>query len=237
MLEMRQAAKTWNSDYETLEQIEARIHDGWPVEKLHERGDRRIATMFEVAPFIPLPSAYSALEVGPGVGYLMQALDRHKPAGSITGLDVAANMADHARSRMKRDSLTAKPFRFETYDGIDFPFDDNTFDLAYSIAVIQHIPKPFAYNIFLEMTRVVKPTGVVCVQLLSEKFLTHESCDFRKETRQQVTGSTGHWHHFYTRTEMEAVLRHGIKVPFFHLSGDGDSFWAVWSKSLQPWSP
>ncbi len=230
MLQMREASKTWDST-ESLASIEKRIHDGWPVDRLHERGDELIATMFKRSPFIHLSESYSALEIGPGVGYLMQALDRAKPAGSVTGLDVAANMAAHGKERMVRDALTEKPFRFETYDGVNFPFPDNSFDLVYSIAAIQHIPKPFAYNIFLEATRVVKPTGSVCLHLANVGYLDDEKVSFNDEVKKQINNLNDHWHHFYTEQEMDGILRFGMKVPAYKIATGKLALWASWTKS------
>ena len=81
------------------------------------------------------------LEVGCGRGELQDI------AGDYTGLDL-----DFGRSK-----YVGKPFVCSS--ATRMPFDDDTFDAAWSIWVLEHIPDP---NLMLqEMRRVVKPGGII----------------------------------------------------------------------------
>ena len=81
------------------------------------------------------------LEVGCGRGELQDIVPHY------TGLDLDFN----------RSKYVAKPFICGS--AAQMPFDDDTFDAAWSIWVLEHIPDP---NLMLqEMRRVVKPGGVI----------------------------------------------------------------------------
>lgn len=81
------------------------------------------------------------LEVGSGTGYLQDVVDDY------TGLDIASSVAPHYH----------KPFVAATATAM--PFADNTFDAAWSIWVLEHIPNPEAA--LMEMRRVLKPGGLL----------------------------------------------------------------------------
>lgn len=227
------AAKTWDAKHESLDSIERRIHDCESITKLRERGRNYVSNIFSFFPWLRVPHDASIVEIGPGVGYIMQAVAERYPSASITGLDIASGMIEHARSRLRRDGVPEDKFKFVHYDGVHFPFPDNSVDFFYSVAAIQHIPKPFAYNIFLEAMRCLKPTGSMAIHLLHWDSLEIEGqIPFREEVAQQIEGREGHWHHFYDRTELERVIERGLKAPYYQVSDKGVNIWAAWCKSM-----
>jgi len=227
---MQDAFKTWDAAGETLEAVEARIHDGVPREKLHERAAGYARRVLRAAPWLHVNRADTIVEVGPGVGYIMQAVAEQSGAAAITGLDVAPSMIAHAQARLQRDGLSPDRFRFQHYDGARFPWPDETVDLFYSVAAIQHIPKPHAYNVFLEMHRCLRRRGTSVVHLLSWDFVARHQFDFAAEIRRQVAGVHTHWHHFYDRTELETILQHVLKAATFRFDEEHGSIWMAWQK-------
>lgn len=83
----------------------------------------------------------SVLDVGSGTGYLQDAVTNY------TGLDISAAVAKRYHKRFVAGTATAMPFA------------DNTFDAAWSIWVLEHIPNPEAA--LTEIRRVVKPGGLL----------------------------------------------------------------------------
>lgn len=227
---MHDAFRTWDAPGETLEAVEARIHDGVPREKLHERAGAYAKQIRRAAPWLRIGSTDLVVEVGPGVGYVMEAIAEQSGAATITGLDVAPSMIAHAEARLKRDGLPPDRFRFQAYDGVHFPWPDGAVDVFYSVAAIQHIPKPHAYNVFLEMHRCLKPGGTAIVHLLSWEYVAAGRVDFADEVRRQVAGAHTHWHHFYDRTELETIVRHVLKAARHRLDEESGSFWLAWQK-------
>ena len=227
---MHEAFRTWDAAGEPLESVEARIHDGVPRQQLHGRARGYARRLLGLAPWLRVRRDDLVVEVGPGVGYVMQAFAEQSAVAAVTGLDVAPAMIGHARARLERDGLPVDRFPFQLYDGVTFPWPDDTVDVFYSVAAIQHIPKPFAYHVLMEMQRCLKPGGTALVHLLGWSMLATGHIDFRSEIRHQVTGTTTHWHHFYDREELEAVLGHGLGIREVRIEPDGGSLWVAWRK-------
>jgi ubiquinone/menaquinone biosynthesis C-methylase UbiE len=228
---MHAAFKVWDTAGESLESIEARIHDGVPRHQLLERAAGFAVRVLSLPPWLELRPEDTVVEVGPGVGYVMQALAEQSGVAHVTGLDVAAAMADFGRARIRRDGLSADRFRFELYDGVTFPWPDGTVDLFYSVAAIQHIPKPYAYNVLLEMQRCLKPGGTAVVQTLSWELLPRQQhITFAQEIKNQISGATTHWHHFYDAQELEAILSYGLRASRKRIETEDVSIWAAWQK-------
>jgi ubiquinone/menaquinone biosynthesis C-methylase UbiE len=226
---MEDAFKTWDAAGETLESVETRIHDGVPLDRLHDRARGYAQRVLKTAPWLSVKRDDTIVEVGPGVGYIMQAIAERSGAAAITGLDVAAGMIAHARARLHRDGLSPERFQFREYDGLHFPWPDDSVDLFYSVAAIQHIPKPYAYNILLEMQRCLRPRGTAVVHLLSWEFVARGH-DFAAEIHRQLTGAHTHWHHFYDRTELETIVRYALKASRHRVELEHGSLWLAWQK-------
>jgi SAM-dependent methyltransferase len=86
----------------------------------------------------------AVLDVGSGQGYLQDVV------ANYTGLDISAAVAKYYHKRFVHGTATA------------MPFDDDTFDAAWSIWVLEHIPNPEAA--LSEIRRVVKPGGFLYLQ-------------------------------------------------------------------------
>lgn len=85
--------------------------------------------------------AAKALEVGAGTGFLQHLV------ADYTGIDLAA----------KSGFFVQKPFAAASATALPFP--DNTFDLVWSIWVLEHVPDPAA--MLHEIRRVLKPNGLL----------------------------------------------------------------------------
>ena len=203
------AFKTWDQASESLEAAEIRIHDGAPREMLHARADAYLDSLNLHFPYaMPHPGSV-VLEVGSGVGYIMEAAHRRFQPRSLIGLDVAPNMAANARRRLTRDKVMI-PAHFVIYDGLTIPVKSESVDFIYSVACLQHIPKGYVYNLFGEMARVLKVGGFAALHFLSfaaVKIWKH--FNFRHEIAQQLLGVETHWHHFYSAEELSYVLEFG----------------------------
>jgi ubiquinone/menaquinone biosynthesis C-methylase UbiE len=214
------ATKAWDVSAETPDQINARIHDGVDLSQLAERADAYVAQIKKLFPYVQW-NAETVLEIGPGVGFIMEAVER--AAGQkahITGLDISTSMIEAAKARLG----DRRNFSFVAYDGVTMPFPDASFDFVYSFAALQHIPKPHVYNLFFEIKRVLKPTGIAILHFLPFSCLSRQEAHWpwRKEIDNQINSISGpHWHHFYSDEELRAVL--GI-TGFKHVDVASDIF-------------
>ncbi len=95
------------------------------------------------------------LEVGVGTGL---SLPDYKPHLEITGIDLAPEMLDKARNRVKSEGMTNVAGLYEM-DAGDLKFPDNAFDTVVAMYVITVVPEPA--KVMRELARVCKPGGQV----------------------------------------------------------------------------
>src|SRR6185437_6705036 len=129
------AAKTWDATQETLQSVIARIHDGYPIDRMEQRADEYVNNIFERFHYIEIPQRPAILEIGSGVGFIMQGILRRIPDARITGLDIAKGMIAKAKERLRdHPDFKSGALAFREYNGERIPFNDDSFDLVYSVA-------------------------------------------------------------------------------------------------------
>lgn len=94
------------------------------------------------------------LDVGCGVGSFHPLL--RGMVSRLSGIDVSSDIIAQARAANNNVD-------YRDFDGIDFPFEDASFDLVTAVCVIHHVPPNRWANFVREMYRVVRPGGLVCV--------------------------------------------------------------------------
>ena len=95
------------------------------------------------------------LEVGVGTGL---ALPNYKKHLDIVGIDLAPEMLEKARERVKTEQLTNVSGLYEM-DASNLRFPDNSFDTVAAMYLITVVPDP--QKVMLELARVTKPGGEV----------------------------------------------------------------------------
>lgn len=101
------------------------------------------------------PGSVSMLDVGCGTGQTDGFLAGR--VGSLSGVDVSRTSLDRAREK-NRD------VRYEAFEeGSPIPFDDGTFDVAFAICVMHHVPAVAQAGFLAEMRRVTQPGGIVAI--------------------------------------------------------------------------
>lgn len=104
----------------------------------------------------PAGEHLEVLDVGCGHGAMHRfMLGKAKPM-RLTGVDVAEQVIDMAKE-------SNPGVRYLSYDGVKLPFADASFDAAFTVCVMHHVP-PSQWLLFLaEMHRVVRRGGVVAI--------------------------------------------------------------------------
>ena len=92
---------------------------------------------------------WRVLDLGCGVGDSVDAFRARDPDVDWTGIDVPGS--PEARDRTRTDA------RFETFDGIELPFADDSFELVYCKQVLEHVRHP--EPLLTEVQRVLAPGG------------------------------------------------------------------------------
>jgi SAM-dependent methyltransferase len=99
------------------------------------------------------PASVRALDVGCGSGLM----DRHLLTfGSLTGVDPSEPMVDAARKHNPE-------VEYLVADGTELPFEDGSFDLAFTICVMHHVPPANRPPFVAELARVTRPGGLAVV--------------------------------------------------------------------------
>jgi SAM-dependent methyltransferase len=99
-------------------------------------------------------SAAAALDVGCGVGSIHRFV---RPSfRELQAVDVSVGVLEHAK-------LANPDVEYSSYDGAVLPFAPGSVDLAFAICVLHHVlPQQWA-TFVSEMTRVVRPGGLVVI--------------------------------------------------------------------------
>jgi SAM-dependent methyltransferase len=121
-------------------------------EQVMGRWSRRLAPL--LIRFGGLSDADRVLDVGCGNGSLAFSLPEVANVGAVTGIDLTPGFVEFARKRNIDPRIS-----FQSADARILPFEDNSFDRAFSMLVLQFIPD--APRAVAEMRRVVRPGGTV----------------------------------------------------------------------------
>lgn len=104
---------------------------------------------------LKLDSAKRVLDLGTGTGYLAFPIALNNNNCHVTGLDIVTNTISNNSNLAKE--LKISNLDFITYNGMDFPFPSNYFDIVVSRYAIHHFPD--INKCFSEISRVLKFHG------------------------------------------------------------------------------
>ncbi len=148
------------------------------------RGRRRV--LERVVADLRLPGRARILDAGCGSGRNMIEFARH---GAVTGVELSDTSVRLARERGAGEVVAGSV--------LEMPFDADTFDLAASLDVIEHLQDDLAA--LRELRRVVKPGGSLLVTVPAYQWLWsgHDEVNhhFRRYTRRslQRVGEQAGW--------------------------------------------
>ncbi|VFQ45306.1 s-adenosyl-l-methionine-dependent methyltransferase [Desulfoluna butyratoxydans] len=111
---------------------------------------------------IQLPAGSSGLDAGCGIGLQCLLLAEAVGfSGHVTGLDQASGLLNCGEELVKEAGLSQR-ISFQKGDVTTLPFDNHTFDWAWSADCIGYAPlEPLP--LLKELSRVVKPGGIVAI--------------------------------------------------------------------------
>ena len=104
------------------------------------------------------------IEVGSGEGYGTSLLSQ--TADRVVGLDIDNATVEHAAAK-----YGSKKVSFSLYDGTTIPFADNSFNLAVSFQVIEHIRDDAGHA--AQVHRILKPGGMLVLTTPNRNYRLH----------------------------------------------------------------
>ncbi len=142
-----------------------------------------------------LPARARILDAGCGSGRNMVELARH---GTVTGVELSQTSADLARQRRVGEVIAGSV--------LEMPFAADSFDLAVSLDVIEHLQDDLA--VLRELRRAVAPGGALLVTVPAYQWLwsAHDEIN--------------HHHRRYTRRSLQSVAEQAgweqIRTTYFN---------------------
>jgi ubiquinone/menaquinone biosynthesis C-methylase UbiE len=132
-------------------------HGTWDINAFLHTGDQQVRAVLQDIHQLGRPSQRDAvLDFGCGVGRLAHAFHAH--FNSYLGLDISDSLI--AKARELHTNLPNA--RFEVNAGKNLNLKDDSFDLVYSWAVLQHISdRTAALGLLTELTRVLRQDGLL----------------------------------------------------------------------------
>lgn len=135
-----------------------KLKDNWANGDMYERYIGRWSRLVarEFLNWLAVPAGSQWLDVGCGTGVLSQSILQLAEPAHIKGIDRSEGFVNFARERVQDSRV-----RFEVGDAEALTEAPNTFDAVVSGLVLNFIPRP--ERALAEMTRVIRPDGVVAV--------------------------------------------------------------------------
>jgi len=134
---------------------------GWDPEEFFTTGEHEVTSLLSRCDQLGYPrQRVAALDFGCGVGRVTQALaDRFDRS---VGVDIAPTMIDRARALNHHgDQVT-----YVVNDSSDLTrFETGSFDLVFSIIVLQHMEPELSTSYITEFVRICAPGGLVFFQI------------------------------------------------------------------------
>ncbi|MGN0612922.1 MAG: class I SAM-dependent methyltransferase [Porcipelethomonas sp.] len=109
----------------------------------------------QIMNFLPIKNGMKILDLGAGSGYMSFPIAKSNASCKIIGLDIVFNTL--AANRVRADKEGLRNLSFVCYDGIEFPFETNSFDMVITRYALHHFPD-IDYSIS-EVARVLKTGG------------------------------------------------------------------------------
>ena len=109
--------------------------------------------------FLPFKADMKILDLGTGSGYLSFPIAKKYPNISVIGVDIVEKALEVNRFKAKEENV--QNISFITYDGVNFPFADNEFDMVISRYALHHFPD--IQKSISEISRVIKSDGFLFI--------------------------------------------------------------------------
>ena len=101
------------------------------------------------------------LDAGTGTARIPMILCQMRSLWQIWGIDLAKNMLKIGSENVEKAGLQDK-IMLQVVDAKQLPYQDEQFDIFISNSLVHHLPNPLPF--FVELKRVLKPQGAICIR-------------------------------------------------------------------------
>jgi SAM-dependent methyltransferase len=194
----------WGELYRTSVELGARylVHHGYLREAVI-----RMVVPLDPSRYLELPETLMELAARPGERVLdlaspkLLAVVLARRGADVTSVDQLESEIDSWRK------LTAgePSLGFRVGDGRRLPFADASFDHAYSVSVLEHIPEPGDEEALRELARVVRPGGRVVITLPHARAFREDWRDAPLYADQGAVGARHFFQRWYDTARVERL--------------------------------
>lgn len=135
------------------------FEDSFATQDFYNKQTQDAQHLKAILDFLPVKSGMKILDLGTGSGYLSFAIAKRHPGVSVVGLDIVEKALENNRIKAKEENINN--LTFVTYDGMDFPFANQEFDMVISRYALHHFPE--IQSSISEVGRVLKVEGLFFV--------------------------------------------------------------------------
>lgn len=143
-------------DKESIQKTKKSFEESFRSSSYYNRQTNDQAHLDLILNYIPVKSGMKILDLGTGTGFLAFPFAKKYISADIVGLDIVEQTLEKNQKLAKSNKI--KNLRFVSYDGIDFPFDNDSFDIVITRYALHHFPS--IENTFREISRVLKKNGL-----------------------------------------------------------------------------
>ena len=141
---------------ESIEQTKQGFEESFRVGAYYNKQTRDDMHLELILRCIQVEPGMKILDLGTGSGYLAFPFAEKYKQVEVVGLDIVEKTLEENQRKAELDGINN--LRFVSYDGMDFPFDDNSFDIVISRYALHHFPA--IHDTFREISRVLKKNGI-----------------------------------------------------------------------------
>jgi len=143
--------------------LEPEVMDSWEEAVDYDAMDfLEVNTTFaqRVSELCPLEVA-KVLDAGTGTARIPIILCQMRSQWQIWGIDLAENMLKIGSENVEKAGWQDK-IMLQVVDAKQLPYQDGQFDIFISNSLVHHLPNPLPF--FVELKRVLKPQGAICIR-------------------------------------------------------------------------
>lgn len=154
--EFDQHKESYRSDIDKAVSFSGQSHDFFTRVKAEYLNDLFGAFQRDPAGSASGNRPLDVLDIGCGHGHIHPYIVQGGVPLQLSAVDVAATVVEEARA-------LNPTVDYKAYEGDRLPYEDQSFDVAFTIAVMHHVPPPQWPAFLQEMRRVVRPGGMIAI--------------------------------------------------------------------------
>lgn len=144
---------------ESIEKTKQGFEDSFKADSYYNKQTKDENHLEQIMNCLEVKEGMRILDLGTGTGYLAFPFAKKYPEVEVIGLDIVDEALEENRKRAQSEGLSN--LHFVNYEGMTFPFDNETFDMVITRYALHHFPA--IEDTFCEINRVLKDNGIFFV--------------------------------------------------------------------------